>query len=687
MVQSDSSTRTVIPARSASPPQASEFVSQWREQMFGTTCPDGDRQGRPRGAGIEDFQGETGAVRAHLLDTCQRGRTGSEPVNREISEGLERVWLEQERQADAALGADDSTVFRIVLMGRTMSGKSTLFEALTGGDGQRRGDGRQRYTRDVCVKRLDNYPHVELVDTPGVGALDDPGDFALAFEEVPRADLILWVAANDSIQEQTARAIRLLAFMGKPIVIVLNCRMDLNHPGKLADFLADPQFVFADSAGHVQAISRHLAQSGTAAQGFVAVHAEAAWQSHRAPGTSDRLMECSRVSDLETAIRTELEKHREQRTLHRMVDSVRGPVLDANAATMQAAASLNVIAEVELEVSKDLRNRLLRRVDEYQERLGNSNARIIAKRRSWHLSDAADPEGAVEKEWKREGKRLVAEVEKSFDEEGRALLVELDTISGRVADEWKEHGFRTRNLHDLTGLDGAKWNLAAKLGISMLLGAANYFAPAAVGAMIGAVGGPPGVAIGAALGFLVGVATVWLNTGVTTWLDHVWPGHSSRVQQRRNEIGKQLSTLLDDSLDAANKAAKQNAGAVRKQIRKWYRGRKRSNQRARAAAHSWEADVAATREAIRKLDTRTVQEVLRICGRGRLADGVIAATRVPGVACVAAMHERAFTEATLFPAEGLTEPLGVAAAPDESITATSSVLLLLGLTRCGFTVN
>ncbi len=116
---------------------------------------------------------------------------------------------------------------RVVLMGRTMAGKSTLLAALTGGSAERIGVGAQRTSRDVFAAPALDLQDVEIVDTPGVGAKDGAEDVALAMAEVPGADLVLWVASNDSFQEETAQALRAVAFRGKPVVVALNCRASL----------------------------------------------------------------------------------------------------------------------------------------------------------------------------------------------------------------------------------------------------------------------------------------------------------------------------------------------------------------------------------------------------------------------------------------------------------------------------
>lgn len=59
-------------------------------------------------------------------------------------------------------------------------------------------------SRDVFAAPALDLQEVEIVDTPGVGAKDGAEDVALAMAEVPGADLVLWVASNDSFQEETA---------------------------------------------------------------------------------------------------------------------------------------------------------------------------------------------------------------------------------------------------------------------------------------------------------------------------------------------------------------------------------------------------------------------------------------------------------------------------------------------------
>ena len=94
--------------------------------------------------------------------------------------------------------------------------------------------------------------------------------------EVPGADLVLWVASNDSFQEETAQALRAVAFRGKPVVVALNCRAPLVDDLDREDFLEDQDSVFAQHEGHFKTIRSHLSAAAVRPVAEVMLHAEAA---------------------------------------------------------------------------------------------------------------------------------------------------------------------------------------------------------------------------------------------------------------------------------------------------------------------------------------------------------------------------------------------------------------------------
>ena len=91
--------------------------------------------------------------------------------------------------------------FTITVFGKTTSGKSTLMEILTRGDGLSIGKGGQRTTRNV---RRYKYKKLQLVDVPGIAAFGEHDDTDIAFGEAEKSDLILFLMKDDDVQVEVA---------------------------------------------------------------------------------------------------------------------------------------------------------------------------------------------------------------------------------------------------------------------------------------------------------------------------------------------------------------------------------------------------------------------------------------------------------------------------------------------------
>lgn len=170
---------------------------------------------------------------------------------------------------------------RVAMMGRTISGKSTLFEFLTGGDGSLMGSGGQRTTRTPLERPSFLIPGCTLVDTPGVGARDGQRDREIAFEAARDCDLVLWVFADDSIQAETANALEELAELGKPLILFMNCRSRIDSEVRRKHFLANPARACRDAGGHWARVFDVLSSMGTAPRHRLAGHALAAYVGSR----------------------------------------------------------------------------------------------------------------------------------------------------------------------------------------------------------------------------------------------------------------------------------------------------------------------------------------------------------------------------------------------------------------------
>jgi len=127
---------------------------------------------------IKSFQLEYDRLRSMLDGLAERS-----------AESLTRAYENLER---------DVRFVTIMLFGRTRTGKSTTMEALTGGDGNSIGKGKQHTTTEVKAYYFPaqsgdgepNYPCLRIVDTPGIEGFEGESLAAMAEEFVERSDHI-----------------------------------------------------------------------------------------------------------------------------------------------------------------------------------------------------------------------------------------------------------------------------------------------------------------------------------------------------------------------------------------------------------------------------------------------------------------------------------------------------------------
>ena len=178
--------------------------------------------------------------------------------------------------------------FTVTLFGRTKAGKSTIREALTGGDGSTIGKGSQRTTRDVKTYK---WNHLRIVDTPGFDAYKGTEDEKVAFSQVDETDLILFLVTSDSIEESEFEKLALLRRENKPVIILLNVLYDLSQPIKQKLFLKDPRKFVSLSAiqGHLKRL-RFLSKKHFDIHNIsvIPIHALSAFQSSQEMGERKR---------------------------------------------------------------------------------------------------------------------------------------------------------------------------------------------------------------------------------------------------------------------------------------------------------------------------------------------------------------------------------------------------------------
>lgn len=261
-----------------------------------------------------------GARRAAALSTDDRIR---DPASRAV-EMLERAL------ATSSGDLEPTAKLTVALLGRTKAGKSQLVAALTGDpEGNGVGVGRHRTTRTERIVHLTEF---DLIDLPGVSALDGEGDTALALAMAERADAVLWVYA-ESLQDGEAFELEDLMRKGKPVVVAFNVKQRVGTEGLRKVFTKFPSRTFRDLESHEARVAQIADRAGTHVPPFVAFHARAAWwaRCHDDPD----LAEASRIHDLTAACGSVLVARASVLRIRAEHDSPR-----RNLAELGAAASL-----------------------------------------------------------------------------------------------------------------------------------------------------------------------------------------------------------------------------------------------------------------------------------------------------------------------------------------------------------
>lgn len=611
--------------------------------------------------------------------------TGIKNLTAEFAKPLRTLPAEITRGLEAAESMSDSGL-RVVLMGRTQAGKSTLFEALSHGDGCRIGDGRQGFSRNVCERDVVEVPGVMLVDVPGVGGADGLEDSEVAFAEVPRADLILWVAANEPLQEETARALRNLAWLGKPILVLLNFRMDLDHSAKYDDFLEQPEMVFKDATTCLAMLERHLTGTGAHSVHAAVVHADAAYRATHTGPDQYALRQNSRIGAVLELLRDQRDQAADQRRAIRRVDAVRTPILRSLATLDACASGLRNGIEVERELSRDLRQRLNRVLDSTAEPLLVEIKKVIAKRRRWHLS--ADPSNGIEARWSREVETMVGDLEKLMTASSKELAGDLIASSQLLITDWESLSQETLDLAKLSGFGSVWVNRLARAAIDTGVGlGAGAIATAVAGAVTGAEwgalagieGGPVLMAITGTVGLIAGAALSLAVRPLKDLVDRMLHGAAHVLRKRRAELEEKLGPVLDKAESDATKGAQNLIDAYRDGVKTFVARRNKTVNGQKRTLHQWEKTGKDCTRLIQDLDAATAQALMCLVGRKRSAANVIRAERAAGIAIAVELAHHAFIELALFPARALVEQIVPAPPTLAEAPAFSATHLILGL--------
>lgn len=506
---------------------------------------------------------------------------------------------------------------RITLFGKTKAGKTTLQNALTGGDGHGIGRGRQRST----LKPEDSaWGQFVLTDTPGTAALDGDEDTRLALAAAAHADIVIYLADDDAMREEEVRAALRLRAAGVPLIFALNVKYDLSETFRRNRFLGNSAVAFrpAEIQGHrrrLESICLHLGLPGAE---LFPVHAQAGFMAGQPEhgGVADALWAASRIGELVAAVDNRLAEGRAS------VLRMRGILDRATAPIRRAAAELERMAETLHGVSArlaDLSERLRRGLEPEIDAI---RGEAVSYPQQWlgpvRTEVAAFVEANIEKAnvatlWKKRVERfgITPLAEAWRDAVSKRVLAEATEIELDLSWEGSRPDFdpgnlRQRNPTDWKGLaryGGAGLGLAA--GIMVLAGFAT--------------GGAAFLAISAG-GIALTVAGSFLEPRAESLRrakDRAIEKLMRRLDRTQKELEASLSAWVRDGLEAGISAAQARLDSAADLTSEVARAATRASRNLWSAVD--DADGWLLRETIRRLDERAVPHIVR-------------ATRSPGVA-------------------------------------------------------
>ncbi|MGZ4618548.1 MAG: GTPase, partial [Frankiaceae bacterium] len=526
------------------------------------------------------------------------------------------------------------TAVRVVFMGRTLAGKSTLYEALTDGDGRRIGTGAQRATRDCAehaaavlrpgLDHCDDLGGLVVVDPPGVGALDGEQDVEAAFDAAKGSDLIAWVATTDSTQEETARALRMIAAAGRAVVVIVNCRADIDTPARRRRFLREPDRAFADLSAHLGPVLRALDSAGAAPVATVAVHARAAFDATRVaePDVGAPLWAASRIGDLLDVLRAHGVRAASQRRLLRSADLGRDAVDAGTGMLADLADRLGRDEEVAAAAAQDLARRVQAVFDDALMGLRVAAYRLADERRSWVHQQNVRDKRAVERAWATLHYQVAAVGRSLLQEHTAQLRAALDECLRAFDHDWSV---------PLT--DPANRPLFFQPMASAWVHTGVKSAGAAAGGVVGlSVGGLPGAAVGLVLG--------WALPQVADRLAGRFRSREQVMRDRRASLAGQLNAYLDwvretwvqTFADGVLRPAWQRFEAEQSVL-----AARRAGEQRLAAATADLARQCKQRRAV--LDAAAARALLGLAGRPRAAAAIGWTYRLPGVGMAAVVGD------------------------------------------------
>jgi len=395
--------------------------------------------------------------------------------------------------------------FTIALFGRTMAGKITFREAITGGNGASIGKGGQNTTKRV---REYEWRGIHIIDTPGIGSYKGDRYRQQAISAVGKSDLVLFLLSDDGVQQDVFEGMKEVLLENKPVFFVLNVKRDLTKDTHRERFLRNPNSLLGRERidGHFRRIQKLAVDTlGSKEPRVFVLHAQAAYLSTQKHPQADALYEASRMEDLHAAICEEVAVNGPIRRLQTLLDGTIGAIDALGEFYSHQSASLKDEGSFLHRRSKDFELRASLFVRDQDQRITayvagcfqdlhnqvfdfieeNIEREDIAKQ--WERRVKA---ARIEKDLKGLQKRVVAAAKTFFAEFAREIAVDSEFVGGMGAKDAPQHA----NVWDLKRGFGraaaAAGVLSAVAFFAAGIGAANIWNPVGLALMgLGAVAG------------------------------------------------------------------------------------------------------------------------------------------------------------------------------------------------------
>ena len=260
----------------------------------------------------EILQNARSGVDALMAADKGRGRREDNSIYEQINEAVDGMaTAQQEALEEIEYNLGRLGAFNITLFGRTLSGKSTLMEILTRGNGGSIGKGAQRTTRDV---REYHWNGMRITDIPGVAAFGGEADEDIAYEAARQADLIIFLITDDEAQATEAEHFVMLRKTGNPMLGICNVKRAVGDDSQIKLFLMDQNDLFDEKWLHAitDQFNEMVASHGPGIKtDFKHAHLQSRFLANQPEHQSLRseLTSASRFSDIEDHITGEVSKN------------------------------------------------------------------------------------------------------------------------------------------------------------------------------------------------------------------------------------------------------------------------------------------------------------------------------------------------------------------------------------------